>query len=186
MIVITGKSCSGKTSIVNSMEQRGWEKVVSYTTRPKRKEEIDGVDYHFIKENDFINKIENNLFVEHQVYNTAFGKWYYGTSKESLIGDNKVVVLTSIGLRQLKEKMKLLDIVSFYIDVCEPVQRKRLINRGDNKKELERRINSDENDFKTIINETDFTISNNGDLSLEEIVDMIIYAYYGVKELKTS
>lgn len=186
MIVLCGASASGKTSIVEEMKKRGWTKIVTYTTRPPRNGEIDGIDYYFITKEEFICKINKDFFAEYKVYESILGKWYYGTSKEDLLGNNKVIILTPDGLKCIKDSMPLLKIVSFYIDVNLSVQKERLIQRGDNKYEIDRRISSDIIDFENINNEIDFTIPNNGDLSLEEIVDMIIYSYYGVKEFKIS
>ena len=46
---IMGKTCSGKTRIVEELcKKYGYHKLVTYTTRPMRKAERDGVDYHFI------------------------------------------------------------------------------------------------------------------------------------------
>lgn len=44
------------------------QSVVSYTTRPKRIGEVDGIDYHFITEDDFFNKQKENFFAEVKSY----------------------------------------------------------------------------------------------------------------------
>ena len=48
LLVICGKMCSGKDTIVKRLINKGFKKVVTYTTRPKRRGETDGVDYHYI------------------------------------------------------------------------------------------------------------------------------------------
>ena len=48
MIVLIGESASGKSSIERCLvEDYGYNKIVSYTTRPPRAGEVDGIDYHF-------------------------------------------------------------------------------------------------------------------------------------------
>ena len=57
MIFIAGKTCSGKTRIVSELCKKfGYKKIVTYTTRPIRDKEVDGVDYHFISEEEFEKK----------------------------------------------------------------------------------------------------------------------------------
>ena len=53
MIELIGKNGSGKTFIANELGKRGYEKVVGYTTRPMRENEINKVDYNFIKKREF-------------------------------------------------------------------------------------------------------------------------------------
>ena len=50
LILFLGESGSGKTTVQRELEKRGVKKVVTYTTRPLREGEADGVEYHFITE----------------------------------------------------------------------------------------------------------------------------------------
>ena len=58
LLVIIGKSGSGKDSVVKEFEKNGWKKIIKYTNRPKRNGEIDGIDYHFVS----INFMEEKSF----------------------------------------------------------------------------------------------------------------------------
>ena len=78
MIVLVGESASGKSSIERELIALGFNKIVTYTTRPMRKEDVDGETYHFITEEQFNDMIEKDLFAEHASYNG----WRYGTAKE--------------------------------------------------------------------------------------------------------
>ena len=53
MIVLVGESASGKSSIERELVALGFNKIVTYTTRPMRKEDVDGETYHFITEEQF-------------------------------------------------------------------------------------------------------------------------------------
>ncbi len=79
IIVVSAPSGAGKTSIVKQILKHYPEFVfsVSATTRPKRDVEIDGVEYYFITENEFIEKIEDDEFVEWE----KFYDYYYGTRR---------------------------------------------------------------------------------------------------------
>ena len=81
VIILVGESASGKSTIEKILANKyGYKKTVSYTTRPPREEEINGVDYHFITEKDFIDKQFNNELVEY----TTFNGWFYGSPISSL------------------------------------------------------------------------------------------------------
>ena len=60
-------------------------KVVTYTTRPMRVGEVNHIDYHFVSKEEFIEKANNNFFIETACYNDN----YYGTAYED-ISRNKV------------------------------------------------------------------------------------------------
>lgn len=50
VVILTGESCSGKDTIRRALEKKGYKNIVSYTTRPIRCGEINGVDYNFVGE----------------------------------------------------------------------------------------------------------------------------------------
>ena len=85
IISVSAPSGTGKTTIIKNMLKEFPELVfsVSATTRKKRSGEKEGVDYFFISEEEFRDKIEKNEFVEWE----KFYDYYYGTLK-SYIDDN--------------------------------------------------------------------------------------------------
>ncbi|MDO8995079.1 MAG: guanylate kinase [Sediminibacterium sp.] len=83
IIIIAAPSGSGKTSITRFLLQKypALCLSVSAATRKPRGEEKDGVHYHFISEEDFKHKIEENAFVEWEM---VYEGSYYGTLKAEL------------------------------------------------------------------------------------------------------
>lgn len=154
MIVLIGESGSGKSSIEKELIKFGYSKLVTYTTRPKREEDRDGITYHFITEEQFNDMVERGEFAEHATYNG----WKYGTAKKDCT-DNKVVVLTPHGLRTLKKNNDL-NIVSFYINVPRRDRLIKILQRGDNIEEAYRRSLSDVGQFDGIEDEVVYTIKN--------------------------
>ncbi|MCL4407576.1 MAG: guanylate kinase [Thermotogae bacterium] len=79
LFVMSGPSGAGKTTIVKAVlsELEGVEFSVSYTTRPRREDEVDGVDYFFVDEKTFKSLIEKGEFLE---WAEVHGN-LYGTSK---------------------------------------------------------------------------------------------------------
>ena len=63
MIVLVGESASGKSSIEKELIALGFNKIVTYTTRPMRKEDVDGETYHFITEEQFNDMIGKDLLL---------------------------------------------------------------------------------------------------------------------------
>ena len=154
MILLVGESASGKSTIEKQLVNYGYSKIVSYTTRPMREGEVDGIDYHYISEEDFLYHLKINFFAEYTVYNG----WYYGIAHEDCL-DNSIVVVEPHGFRQLL-KIPNLHIKSFYIQVPERVRLKRMVDRGDNLMEVFRRIFSDQGLFQFIDKEVDYVVQN--------------------------
>lgn len=170
MIVLVGESASGKSCIEKMMvEKYGFQKTVSYTTRQPRQGEIDGIDYHYISESQFIKLQKEGYFAEVGEYNG----WYYGTAKNDCISD-KVAVVTPHGLRQLA-KIPNLDIHAFYINVPRRDRLIKILQRGDNIEEAYRRSLSDVGQFDGISDEVDYIISNeNYTKSIDEMTKEVL------------
>ena len=95
LIIFSAPSGSGKTTVVQHLLKVMAERIsfsVSATTRKKRPNETDGLDYYFLTEDDFRQKLNNSEFLEHEeVYNGLF----YGTlysEVERIWKQNKAVV----------------------------------------------------------------------------------------------
>lgn len=157
MIVLVGASASGKSSIEKYfVEQFGYNKIVSYTTRPPREGEVDGVDYHFISVSKFLELKEQGFFIETAMYR----EWHYGTAKKDCT-DDKIAVLTPHGLRQIS-KVGDINVISFYVNVPRRDRLIKLLQRGDSVEESYRRSLSDVGMFDGIEDEVDYVIDNYG------------------------
>lgn len=106
-IIITAPSGAGKTTIVKHLLSKfsQLQFSVSACTREKREGEIDGVDYYFITENEFKNKIAGNEFIE---WEEVYAGNFYGTLKsdvERIWQNNGVVIfdVDVIGALNLKK-----------------------------------------------------------------------------------
>src|SRR5215211_9354884 len=96
IIIITAPSGAGKTSITRHLLRTFSDKLafsVSAATRSPRAEERNGVDYYFISQEEFTNKIQHEEFVEWEM---VYEGKYYGTLKSELQriwNGNKIPVL---------------------------------------------------------------------------------------------
>jgi guanylate kinase len=94
IIAVAAPSGAGKTTIVKRILKQFPQILfsISATTRPKRETETNGVEYFFLTEEEFENKIKNNEFVEWE----KFYDYYYGTFKsviEETINSGKPILL---------------------------------------------------------------------------------------------
>src|SRR5215216_1227698 len=96
IIIITAPSGAGKTSITHHLLNTFSDKLafsVSAATRRPRGKEQNSVDYYFISQEEFINKIQHEEFVEWEM---VYEGKYYGTLKSELQriwADGKIPVL---------------------------------------------------------------------------------------------
>lgn len=142
-IILVGPGAVGKDHLKKRFLEKGFKQSVSYTTRPPRKNEIDGSDYHFVSEDTFKAMIEVNDFREWNIFGDQ--KWYYGTTVREF-KDASLFVMTPSGIKSLlpTERKKCFVI---YIDVPVEIRRERLNARKD-ADDPERRIKTDIEDFK--------------------------------------
>ncbi len=82
LIVISGPSGAGKTSVIDALLQSDSTLTcsVSATTRPPRPNEINGVNYHFLSPSEFETRLGKSEFVEW----TRYGEYCYGTLKSEI------------------------------------------------------------------------------------------------------
>ena len=94
LVIVSAPSGCGKDSILEELAQCGrpFQRSVSVTTRAPRENEVHGVDYLFLSEDDFQILIETDGLLEY----AEFGKHYYGTPKapvDEWLTEGKTVIL---------------------------------------------------------------------------------------------
>ena len=144
LFTISAPSGAGKTSLVKALRDKKQNTVavsVSHSTRPIRPGETEGVDYHFVSPEKFVQMVSDDQFLEHaRVFDN-----YYGTARasvEKLLASGKHVILEIDwqGARQVKQKIP--ETISIYIlPPSREVLEQRLIDRAtDDRKTIERRM----------------------------------------------
>ena len=178
ILVICGKTASGKNLVRDILvEKYNYNPIVTYTSRPPRKGEKQDITYHFISTDEFIEKINNGFFAEWKDYVTNDGIWYYGTALDDCMNasDKDVIILTPDGVRDLKNNDVNLIVVYLYSNL--KTIRHRLKFRGDDLKEVERRISSDIKDFKDAEMLADRIVYNNLNDNIDNVVENVLYWY---------
>lgn len=143
LFVLAAPSGAGKTTLVHALTTKnpGLRFSISYTTRPQRSNEADGVDYIFVNEEEFKKLESEGELLEHA---TVFGN-YYGTSRkqvEAILEDGQNVLLEIDwqGARQVRESMP--DCVTVFIlpPSLEELERRLRDRRTDSAEVIERRL----------------------------------------------
>ena len=179
LIIISAPSGSGKSTIIGRImqdESLRLEFSVSATTRPRRGQEVHGVDYYYLTQEEFEQMIENDQLVEYQ---EVYEGRYYGTPKsevERITGEGKNVVLDLDVLGGVNVKQMYGDrAISIFIQPPSvEVLRERLIKRGtDSMEDIENRVNKAEFEI-SIGPQFDYTVINDDlDTAVAEVHDLI-------------
>mgnify|MGYP001147868685 CR=1 FL=1 len=145
-IAIVGAAASGKDYLRKRFIDRGFVYGVSCTTRYPREGEVHGKDYYYLTDEEFDAGIENGLFVEWQ----SFNGWRYGLTKPEFERcDVMILNAEAVNLLEPEYRDRLFVI---YIDINEDVRRERLVSRDDKNDDIERRITTDNEQFRNFSN----------------------------------
>jgi guanylate kinase len=139
LVIISAPSGAGKTTLARALVSSMSNVVlsVSHTTRERRAGELDGVDYHFVNNEQFRQMVEEGNFLEYaRVFNN-----YYGTSQAAIEeqlsqGNNVLLDIDWQGARKVKQKVP---------DVCS------IFVLPPSRKELERRLRDRGQDSEKVI-----------------------------------
>ena len=155
---LMGKSSSEKDTIFKKIrddKELNLKPIVSYTTRPKRTNETNGVEYFFINEKE-LNKFEKeDKVIEKRVYHTVHGDWYYCTINDEQIdleSNNYLLITTLESYKSLKDYFGEDKVYPLYIHVEDGIRLQRALDREKNQEnpnfdELCRRFLADNSDF---------------------------------------
>ncbi len=128
IVILSSPSGAGKTSLVKEISSKNNYIVsISHTTRKPRSNEIDGVHYFFVSEDEFKQLISKKKFLEYaKVFNN-----YYGSSKDVVFnkldkGQSIIFDIDWQGTEQIKQKKLKYKIITIFIL---PPSRKELFNR---------------------------------------------------------
>lgn len=151
---IVGKSCSGKDTFYNrilDLKQPGLRPVIPYTTRPMRKGEIDGQNYHFVTGKQLDQYLAGDQIIELREYFTTQGYWSYFTLRFDLDSD-RLLITTLEGAESLINFYGQPAVRVVYLHVDDRTRLMRCINREDCQEnpdyaEVCRRFLADQEDF---------------------------------------
>lgn len=186
LIILTGKTASGKDTIKDILLSKYplLKRIITTTSRKIRSYEKDGIDYHFITEGEFKDKIKRGEFLEYVKY----GGNLYGTYKKELTSalDNQNLIWKIDPSRageirdfikrvySKEEAKKIVDqIIVIYITASDDAILKRLRKRGLSEAEIDHRMADDVSIWADFKDKYEYVIENIPG-KLYETVDKIV------------
>lgn len=154
LLVIMGASGTGKDTLGDMLQMKdNINKLISTTTRPKRLNEVDGVDYHFVSK----KKMESLTMLEQVEYADN----YYGFSKETVdktfnTSNKAFTIATLSGFTVLSKYFSSdanIHVIPIYLIAQEDTVKQRMILRGDSLESVNKRLTTDSERVKKEIKE---------------------------------
>lgn len=172
IIALIGEAGSGKDTILKKVLETypHLHEIISCTTRPKRENEREGINYYYLSKEEFAEKVLNGDMLEA----TCFNDWFYGTSKSSL--DNcsvNIGVFNPEGIEILSSYLDI-ELKTVYVRAGAKERLLRQLNREKepNVDEIIRRYHTDQEDFSEL--EFEYCeINNNTEQDLVKAVEYI-------------
>lgn len=184
--VLMGKSATGKDTIYKKILSNGNKKlheVITYTTRPIRENETEGVEYHFTDENFYEKCLEDGKIIEYRMYNTVHGPWYYFMVNDGQIDLNNdynyIIIGTLESFSQIRDYYGKEVVIPIYIEIEDGERLTRALKREKEQnepkyEELCRRFLADSKDYSEYnLKKNDINIRYNN-YDLEECVNNIL------------
>ena len=176
LFLVSAPSGAGKTSIVNAALDADSQLVVSisHTTRPARGGEVEGENYFFVSDDQFVQMIDEGKFLEHA---NVFGK-QYGTSKAEVaakraLGQDVILEIDWQGAQQVREAIP--DAISVF--VLPPSMEElaaRLTSRGeDTAQSIEKRLGEAKLDMSQAIHFDYLVINADFETALQDVASIV-------------
>lgn len=176
LIIVSGPSGAGKDTVVNEvlkLDDR-LSLSVSATSRSVRGDEKDGVNYYFLSEKDFLEKVDNDEFIEYAQY----GSSYYGTLKYDVIkrieNGKKVILVIEVQGAEKVKKMYPDSLSVFIMPPSTEVLENRLRSRKtDSEQAILNRLEIAENEIKKSVNYDYIVVNDVLETAVNELYNII-------------
>lgn len=176
LIVFSGPSGAGKDTVLLDVleKDKTLQKSVSLTTREKRYEEKDGVDYYFTSLKEFKDKLDNGEILEYAQY----GQNFYGTPRgpvDKWLSEGKTVILKIEvqGAANIKELYP--ESVSIFLlpPSIKELEKRLRARETDSQEDILRRMTIAEDEFRKSVNYDYIVINNKVDEAVNDVLSII-------------
>lgn len=156
VIAVVGKTNSAKDTIAKYLKENyGVPAVVSYTTRPMRNYEVNGIQHYFVDDERMSEIVENDDIIAY-TKNEMTGIQYCATV-QALTADSVVYIINPDGIHWFNENgTNAVEMRSIYVYAEETDILNRGIRRGDNPEVLVKRLESERDEFDAFYENKEF------------------------------
>tara|TARA_B100000963_G_C22483418_1_gene605758 strand:+ start:157 stop:789 length:633 start_codon:yes stop_codon:yes gene_type:complete len=145
LVIISSPSGAGKTTLCKLLikKMKNMNLSISYTSRNKRLNEVNGKDYYFVTKNEFINLKRKNFFIETaNNFKNLYGTPFRSIKHSKKTGKHILFDIDWKGARKIRRYYGKENIIDFFILPPSKLElKRRLIKRGrDNNKEINLRL----------------------------------------------
>jgi guanylate kinase len=173
LVILSGPSGAGKDAVLGELRRRGhpFHFVVTATTRERRADERDGIDYHFLADDAFRVLLEQGGLLEHEQYEN--GK-LYGVPRSEVAGalrdGRDVVMRTDVrGVASIKRLVPAAVSIFVYPPSIDSLRRRMLARRSESEESLKRRLELARTELSRV-RQFDYAVLND-DGALDRAVD---------------
>ena len=173
LIIISGTTCAGKGTVIKQLlaNHNDIDLSISYTSRPKRESEVDGVDYYFVTAKEFEKKIKNDEFLEYA--KVQYGA-YYGTPKAEVIkkletGKDVILEIDVQGAKQIKEKYPETILIFIMAPSMEEVKRRIKMRGDENNEQIVSRFRVAYQEINQVANYNYVVVNDDLDLAVKKV-----------------
>jgi guanylate kinase len=174
LIVVSGPSGVGKDTVLQNMKERGlpFHFVVTANTRPKREDEVHGVDYFFVSKEEFARMIEQDELIEYAVVYSDYKGIPKRQVREALASGKDVVMRLDVQGAETVRKLAPEALLIFLTTESEEELVKRLqARKTETPEELAIRIATARKELKRV-EAFDYVVINH-EGKLDETVDTV-------------
>jgi guanylate kinase len=188
LYVISAPSGAGKTSLVKALIENMDDICVSvsHTTRPIRPSEQNGIHYHFVTKDEFMDMLNQNLFLEHaQVFDNYYGTSQLWVMQQLKKGIDVILEIDWQGAQQIR-KLQPDCIGIFILPPSKKILEQRLRGRGQDSDDIIARRMRDAVDEMNHYVEFEYLVVN--DVFQKALADLqhIIYAQRLTHHIQTQ
>ncbi len=145
LFIVSGPSGVGKTTVVQHFLQKysqnyQVDRVVTYTTKVARHNEVDGIDYHFIDQAEFERKISDGFFLEWSgQYGACYGTPVHIIEKLSS-GQSYIIVIDRFGAEQILHHYKEAILIWIQVDHIKLLEQRLNLRKTDSFEQIQTRL----------------------------------------------
>jgi guanylate kinase len=184
LVIVSGPSGVGKDATLKRMQARGapFHFLVTTTTRPQRPTEMEGVDYHFVKTEEFQARLTRGEFLEHaNVYGNLYGNSRRDIEAALAQGSDVVMRIDVQGAATIRKRVEGAVFI-FLTASMEELELRLRARKTETEETLQRRLNTAAQEMQERVY-FDYCL-NNQDNHLDATVDDII-AIIRAEKLRT-